>query len=253
MTAMAMDLAAGLDPVVFGHRTGFDAEEWQSRLLRSQARRILVASARQVGKTHTTAIRGVHRTLYEPDSLALLISPSQRQSNEMLRRCRQVFRQAGSPLRLVADSAEALEFENGSRVVSLPGTDATTRGFSRAKLLVIDEAARLETDVFHGVLPMVAADGVLMALSTPWGQSGWFFELWDTPGNGWERHRVTVHESGQWTEQMIAEVRASVGSHVFAADYEAEFQDTDQQLFSSQAVRSAASSAVAPLFGGGIA
>lgn len=251
MSALAGDLAASLDPVVFGGRVGFDAESWQQGLLRSTARRVVVACARQVGKTHTTSIKAVHKAVYSPDSLVLVVSPTQRQSNEMLTRCRQVFKQAGSPVRLVKDNDGELAFEHGSRIVSLPGTDATTRGYSAAALLVVDEGAYLETSVFHGVLPMVASDGVLMALSSPAGMSGWFYDLFNTVGNGWERHRVTVHESAQWDERRIAETRALLGSAKFSSECLAEFADTDTQLFGSQAVRAASSSAVVPLFGGG--
>lgn len=251
MSTLADDLAASLDPVVFAARVGFVAEQWQEDLLRSVERRQIVACARQVGKTHTTAIKVVHRAVYSPDSLVLVVSPTQRQSNEMLTRCRQVFRQAGSPLKLVKDNDGELAFENSSRIVSLPGTDATTRGYSSAALIVVDEGAYLETDVFHGVLPMVGSDGQLIALSTPAGQSGWFHSLFTTVGNGWQRHRITVHESGQWGERRIAETRALLGSVKFAAECEASFQDTDSQLFSSQSIRAASTSAVAPLFTGG--
>ena len=41
------------------------------------------------------------------------------------------------------ESALRLELENKSRVVSLPGSERTTRGFSRASLIVLDEAARI--------------------------------------------------------------------------------------------------------------
>jgi len=253
VSGLAVDLAGALDPVVFARRAGFDAEPWQQAVMRSTARRLMLACARQVGKTETTAIRTVRTAVYEPEALCLFVSKSQRQSDEVLKRCRAIWRRAGRPVPTVRESADELEFANGSRIVSLPSTEGTTRGYAGARLLVIDEAARVPADVFHGVLPMVASDGVLMALSTPYGQAGWFFELWERPGSGWEKHRVTVHESVQWDEERIAEVRAYMGSHVFAADCLAEFQDTDQQLFSSQAVRAAASPAVAPLFLGGAA
>lgn len=248
MTTLTADLAAALDPVVFARRLGFAAEGWQQRLMRSGSRRQLVACARQVGKTQVTAYRAVHAAVYEPNSLVLLISPSQRQSDELLRRCRTVYRDLGRPLKSVAESVTELALENGSRIVSLPGTEGTSRGFAAARLLVIDEAARVEDDIFASVLPMVASDGVLCALSTPWGQRGWFHELWTDPTGGWEQHRVVVYESAQYDARRIAEVRQSVGSFTFASDYLVEFTDTESQLFSSEAVRRAFTPTVRPLF-----
>ena len=248
MTVLADDLAAALDPVAFAARLGFVAEPWQEALLRSTSRRQLVACARQVGKTQTTALRAVHTALYQPDSLVLLISPSQRQSDELLRRCRAVYRACGRPLKATAESTTELSLENGSRLVSLPGTEGTSRGFAAARLLVLDEAARVEDDIFASVLPMVSSDGAIVALSTPWGQRGWFHSLWADTAGAWQRHKVSVYESSQYTPERIAEVRASVGSYVFAADYECVFGDTDQQLFGTEAVRRSFTNTVTPLF-----
>lgn len=246
-----LDMAAALDPVVFGRKIGFDAETWQQALLRSRARRRIVACARQVGKTETTSILAVHTALYRPGSLVLLISPTQRQSDEMLRRCRAVYRRAGRPVKAVGDSASALELENGSRIVSLPGTD-NTRSFAAVTLLVVDEASRVEDEIYASVLPMVASDGTMIVLSTPWGQRGWFYRLWTDTTNAYERHKVSVYESAQWSEARIAEVRGSVGSYMFASDYEVVFGDTDQQVFSTQAVRAAFNNALTPLFPNGV-
>lgn len=250
MTVLAADLTAALDPVRFAAGLGFVAEKWQSELLRSTSRRVLTCCARQVGKTQVTALKAVHAALYEPGALVLIISPSQRQSDEMLGRIRGVYRACGRPLRLTKDSTTEMELENGSRIVSLPGTEGTTRGFTGARLLILDEAARVDDDVFAGVLPMVASGGTIMALSTPWGMRGWFYGLWEAPGNGWERHRVTCHESEQFDERRIREVRESVGSYMFSSDYEAVFGDTDEQLFTTASVRGAFTADVRPLFGG---
>lgn len=246
MTDLALDLAAALDPVRFGDGLGFAAEPWQSTLLRSQARRVLVACARQVGKTTTTGLKALHIALFEPGSLVLIISPSQRQSDEFLLRVRALYRALGvaKPSR---DSGSELVLENGSRIVSLPGTEGTSRGFAGARLIVLDEAARVDDDIFASVLPMVASTGAIWALSTPWGRRGWFFEAFEARDSQWERHRVTVHESEQYDEQRIREVRAALGGFVFASDYECVFGDTDSQLFGTALVRAAFTPAVSEL------
>lgn len=198
------------------------------------------------------AFKAVHTALYRRDSLVLIIAPGQRQAEEFLKTARGIYRAAGKPVTTTADSATTLELANGSRIVALPGTETTTRGFAGAKLLIIDEAARVDDDVFAGVLPMVASDGTVAVLSTPWGQRGFFFEHWDDTTNGWERHRITVYDSAQWNAERIDEVRRSVGRFVFASDYEAQFTDTEQQVFTTSAVRAAFDNRLTPLFPNGV-
>ena len=246
MNPLGEDLAAALDPVTFAGATAWEPEPWQGGLMRSTSRRVLVSCARQVGKTETTARKAMHVARYWPGSLVLIFSPSQRQSDELLLRVKAVHRALELPRPKKSNDSE-LELENGSRVVSLPGTEATTRGFAGARLLILDEAARIPDDIFHAVLPMVASEGQMFALSTPWGKRGWFYDLHLDETNGWERHRVTVHESAQWSERRIAEVRASVGSFIWSSDYLAEFGDSSSSVFSSEVVAGMFTPAVAPL------
>lgn len=246
MAEIAQDLVRALSPVAFAHGLRFEPEAWQGRLLGSRSRRVLVACARQVGKTTTTALKALHTALYEPGALVLIISPSQRQSDEFLHRVRALYRTLGQA-KPTRDSGSELVLENGSRIVSLPGTEGTSRGFAGARLIVLDEAARVPDDIFASVLPMVASDGAIWALSTPWGRRGWFFEAWEDRTGLWESHKVTVHESGQYDAGRIAEVKAALGSFVFASDYLCEFGDTDSQLFGTELVRAAFTTAVQPL------
>jgi hypothetical protein len=41
---------------------------------------------------------------------------------------------------LAAESALRCEFKNGSRFISLPGSEKTVRGYAAANLIIIDEA-----------------------------------------------------------------------------------------------------------------
>lgn len=247
MTVLAKSLAAALDPVVFARGTGFAPEAWQSRLLRSTAKRALIRCCRQAGKTQTTSLKALHTALYNPGRDVLIVSPTQRQSDEMLHRVAALYKGMSEQPRLKRDNTSEMGLSNGARVVSLPGSEGGIRGFSAVKLLILDEASRIEDDVFASVLPMVASDGAIMVLSTPWGKRGFFYELHQEPANGWERHKVTVYESAQYTPERIAEVRAALGSFTFASDYECEFGDTDSQLFSTASVRAAFAPGIVPL------
>lgn len=245
--SLATILAAALDPALFARGQGFEPESWQEGLLRSQAARALVLCARQVGKTTTTAHRALHAAMFSPGRDVLIVSPTQRQSDEMLHRVSSLYRGMREQPRLKRDNSSEMGLANGSRVVSLPGSEGGIRGFSGVKLLILDEASRIEDDVFASVLPMVASDGQIVALSTPWGRRGWFHGLHQDLVNGWERHKITVYESAQYSTERIAEVKASLGSFAFSSDYLCEFGDTDSQLFSTESVRAAFVPGIQPL------
>ena len=71
------------------------------------------------------------------------------------------------------------ELANGSRIVALPGNERTVRGYAAADLIIIDEANRVEDDLISAVRPMMAtSQGRLIALTTPAGKRGWFYESW---------------------------------------------------------------------------
>src|SRR5207302_4542199 len=82
-------------------------------------------------------------------------------------------------------NADMLELKNMSRVVCVPCREETIRGFSDIDLLIIDEAARVPDNLYRAVRPMLAVSkGRLIALSTPYGQRGWFWNAWAREGTG---------------------------------------------------------------------
>jgi hypothetical protein len=64
-----------------------------------------------------------------------------------------------------------LEPANGSRIVGLPGREATIRSFSSVTLLVVDKASKVADDLYRSVRPMPAvSNGRLVLTSTPFGR-----------------------------------------------------------------------------------
>jgi hypothetical protein len=139
--------------------------------------------------------------------------------------------------------------ENGSRIVTLPGSEKTIRGFSGTSLLVLDEAARVEDELYFAVRPMLAvSDGALMMLSTPYGKRGVFYEEW-TAGHGWERYEVPANQCLRISEEFLEEERAVLPSWVYRQEYECSFEETEDQVFTTEMVERALTSEVTPLFG----
>lgn len=243
---LAADLATALDPVRLAESAGITPDGWQADVLRSRADRVLLNCSRQSGKSTTTGILAVHTALYEPGALVLMLSPSLRQSSELFRKASDVYRDLGRPVPAEAQSALRLELENGSRIVSLPGKEHTVRGFSGVRLLVIDEAARVPTDLYMAVRPMLAVSGGrLMALSTPFGTRGWWYEAWRGP-DPWERYEVPATDCPRISAEFLDEERRTLGDWWFRQEYLCEFMDAETQAFTRAEIEAAFSAEVDP-------
>jgi len=229
---LATDLALALDPVLLAAQTGMDCDKWQRDVLRSTARRMLLNVTRQGGKSTTTAVLALHTALYEPGSLSLVLSPGERQSMEFLRKVMGLYRALGRPVPSEAENKLALELENGSRIVALPGVEGTIRGYSGVRLLVVDEASRVADSLMAAVRPMLAVSGGrLIALSTPYGARGWWYEAWTAGGTTWERVKVTALDCPRITPAFLAEERRELGDWWYLQEYMCEFMDAQTVAF----------------------
>jgi hypothetical protein len=174
-------------------RLGFRPDPKQRIVLQEGIRRGLLNCSRQWGKSTVTAAKAVHRAYTRPDSLVVVVSPSARQTGEFLRKAAGFARKLGIRARGDGDNPMSLLFPDGSRIVGLPGVEDTVRGFSAVSLMLIDEAARVNDDLYKAVRPMLAVgDGDLWLMSTPNGQRGFFYDEWTDGGDQGECDGVGV-------------------------------------------------------------
>jgi hypothetical protein len=217
LTALALDpsrvlLARGLAP-----------DPWQRELLLARDRQILLCCSRQAGKSTVVSALALHTVLFRPGALVLLLSPSYRQSAEIFRKVLDGFDALGRPLPATSRTQLRLHLANGSRVVCLPGREETVRSFGGVNLLVIDEAARVRDDLYRSVRPMLAvSQGRLVALSTPFGRRGWFYDEWAGTGP-WRRVQITWRDCPRITAAFIEEERRALGPAWVAQEYETTF------------------------------
>ncbi len=225
-------LAGALDPVRLAKQLGMKCDPWQARALRSTATRVLLNIHRQGGKTTTTAVLTTHQVVYRPGSLVLIVSPTQRQSTELFRKVLAFYRTLGRPVEAEAENMLSLVLENGSRVISVPGSEAGIRGYS-ADLVIVDEAARVSDEVYEAVSPMLAVTGGrLIAMSTPAGRRGWFYEA--SLSARWERLTIPATECPRITAEFLEEERATLGEHAFRQEYLCEFVDAAGAAFTGE-------------------
>lgn len=237
------------DPVEWARaELGFAADELQARVLRSGTRRGLLNCTRQWGKSTVTAAKALHRAVYEAESLTLVVSPSARQSGEFLRKAAGFARRLKLRPKGDGDNAISLVLPNGSRIVGLPGSEATIRGFSAVSLLLVDEASRVSDELYLAIRPMLAvSEGALWLLSTPFGKRGFFYEAWAHGGPEWERVRVTAAECPRISAAFLEEERREMGERQFRQEYLCEFEDAVSGVFGRDLVAGAVTDEIAPL------
>jgi hypothetical protein len=236
-------------PVALAAACGLVLDDWQHAALVSTLPRALWNCARQSGKSTVAALLALWVALTEPGSLVLLVAPAERQAAELLRKVEDLYRALGHLVPTESEGALKLELRGGSRILALPGKDGTVRSFSGVRLLVLDEASRIPDSLFHAVTPMLAVSGGrLLALSTPWGKRGWWYQAWTEGGPDWDRVEIGADQCPRLSPAFLATERATMPAWVYAAEYECKFEENEQSVFRYADVQAALSADVRPLW-----
>lgn len=137
--------AVDLWQAIYGHLP----DDWQAAVLRSHNPRILLNCCQQSGKSTVSAVLGLYEALYRAPALVLLVSASLRQAQELGKKLFDAYRALGKPVSAEAENRLSLELASGSRIVCLPSREQTVRGYSGARLIVVDEASRVDDGLYH--------------------------------------------------------------------------------------------------------
>ncbi len=204
---------------------------YQLEWLRDRSKYKVGLWARQTGKSTVIALEAVLQALAKPGRAEVIISASQRQANEVLRRVTywarvldEALQYAGGEGVIASNAKTQVDFTNGSFVVSLPANPDTVRGFSGD--VFWDEAARTAQadEIWKAILPIAGQPGHhLRITSTPFGDQGVFYDIWANK-KGWARHKVTIEDAvKQGCPRDIRELRSQFDAMSFAQEYMCEF------------------------------
>jgi hypothetical protein len=230
---IATDLRAALDPaVLFELAFGLDPLPWQVDYLRAE-RPAVVLKGRQTGASTAAAGLAIHTTVYDADVNVVIISPSLKQSTEITSRARSGLRNLG--VALVQDSSSVLRLANGSRILSLPGTDRSVRGWT-ARILLLDEASFIEPATFTAARALVATGGRLVVQSTPADEQGDFHEIVTSPDPDWARFTIRSDEVPTISAEFLAAERRQMSPDAYASEYECAFGRVGATLFTAERI-----------------
>lgn len=243
------------DPVFWAKvRTGFVADSWQERFLRSVANpprdnagnlrnSHTLNSPRQCGKSTVLGLLGafwadtkrpvtitripgqpdIRRVRYDKAPTVAYFAASQRQAESTLRIARDFLVAAG--INFDQSATDKLTTERGARVLALPAT-ATARG-ETLSLVMIDEAGHLENggeDVVGVVTPMMSSfssdSSALVMSSTPGVASGLFFRHVTQPEDmKTNLTQVCLNDNPRISQSFLEAEKARMGPLYYSSEY----------------------------------
>lgn len=216
--------AAG-DAVTFAReRLGIEPDEKQAEVLRADMHRALLCCSRQWGKSMVAVILALWHMLNRPGAFVVVVGPTERQAGELVWKVRGFLNRLGMAARRDGLVRHSLVLPNGSRMIALPTSETTTRGYGGATLLLVDEAAHVPDEVYDAMRPFLAVNrGALWLISTPHGKRGFFWRAWELEGARWQRFLVQAKDCPRLPEEFLREERETRGERRYKQEYECEF------------------------------
>jgi len=157
------------------------------------------------------------------------------------KQCSKVFKEmvlvSGELIKSSNKAELTIEFINGSTLQFLSADRGDSiRGFS-FHYMVVDEAAFLKQTVFEeAILPTLAALGrKCLIISTPKGKN-WFYTYYlkgVDGGHGYYSTRGYTQDNPYIDADFVADMKKSLPPNIFAQEFEAEFNDDGNDVFTN--------------------
>ncbi|MEE4212681.1 MAG: terminase family protein [Parvularcula sp.] len=224
-----------LDPSPLFERVIGPPDPWQRDFLQSAAVFLLCLCSRQVGKSTSTA--ALAWAALSRGEFVLVVAPSERQSRELFKKVLFFRHHSGTGIKSVRSTLTELELENGGRLICVPASSDSIRGFTVDRgLIIFEEAAFIADDVFSAVIPMRGVNGRIIMITTPAGPSGAFHDYW-TKGSA---ARIFARSLDQpRLVEKVAFDREHMPPAKFRQEHEALFLGAGTPFFDHETIRRA--------------
>lgn len=199
----------------------------------------VVKSIRQCGKSVLAEILLIYSAFKTPCSVSLSVSPVVSQSRKMYEdilriASKLVYKSNGSTLEIIFFNGSKIIFRSAEQGDSIRGITVKGSG-----ILVVDEAAYIQDDIFYSVL--VPTTNVYRApifvFSTPKFKNGFFYNLYirgldSKTSNGVVSFDWTKYDLSKYLpDDMLELYRQQMPKQSFAAEFLGEFVDADGSVF----------------------
>lgn len=204
--------------------------------------RLISCCARQIGKSFVASFCAVYDAVLN-SGVWTIVSTGQRAADEIFRKCVKMTRYfegmlRGSKLHFTySHTASEIRFSNGAVITSCPNNPDGLRG--RSSSLLFDEMAFIQNaeECWAACIPFLTspygmATKKLQIFSTPAGQSGLFYRLWND--SNYVKTKVTILDAVRdGLPVNIEELRKTViDDDLWRQEYLCDFLTGDAALFS---------------------
>ncbi len=193
----------------------------------------IVLGGRQIGKTMVTALKALSNAIIHTKTTTLIVSPSLRQSLHLFGYIDQFINI--DPLKVLIErkSKTELRLINGSRIISLPSSSNTIRGYT-AHLVIVDEANFIDEELITRVLfpTLSTTKGHLWLISTPYNKDHIFYQIYASTSNSnsWHKFRIPSSMNPLISKEFLTMQKQSLGIY-YKQEYEAEYIDDHTDIF----------------------
>lgn len=224
----------------------FELYPYQEKMIRSYMdnRYTIVLSARQTGKSVTSAAYLLWYAIFNFDKTVLIASNKNANAMEMIFRIRYMYEELPHWLKPgVLDDGwnkHNIGFDNKSRIVSTATSEDSGRGMS-ISLLFLDEfafvAPGIQDEFWTSISPTLSTGGSCIMTSTPNGDANIYAELWRgavVEANEFHAIRVKWDEPPGRDEEFKQREIGQIGIRRWNQEYECQFLSSDALLLDSE-------------------
>ena len=135
---VAQQVLYGLSRSHYIAALGWKPFDWQAQVLKSQHRRKIINGSRQSGKSTIVSSVPCHTAKYYPKSLSIILAPTEAQAIEDILKVKEFIASDPSYPDIKRDSQDEIALANNSRILVIPATERSARGYSRQRTIVLD-------------------------------------------------------------------------------------------------------------------
>jgi len=216
-------------------------DQWQKEALEVNGN-LSIRAGRQVGKSTVISRKAVNFALSNPGVKVLIIAAAQREASFLFEKVRGEIETIEFNVFAEKPTQTKILLKNGSEIHALPTgrTGFLIRG-QTIDLLIADEAAYIPELVWLSVIPMIAVSrttrgfGWIWLLSTPFGNSGYFYDSFRNPE--FKNFHISSEECVRIPKQMLEEEKRRLSRNEYMQEWAGEFIDSIDKFFPTKLIK----------------